>query len=73
MKKKPPRRKPPHDISAAWFVIPMSIAAAVLIARGNQRMDISFLPASRQAVPAAAPVVEPAQPGLEVGHAKAAF
>lgn len=57
MKKKPPRRKPPHDISAAWFVVPMSIAAAVLIARGNQRIDEPPLPVARQAVQAAAPAV----------------
>jgi hypothetical protein len=72
--KKPQPRKPSGDISAAWFVIPMSIAAAVLIAMGDQPMDIPF-PASR-AAPAPAPAVpaahQPPQPRSEgVDHAKA--
>lgn len=74
MKKRPPSRQPSGDTSPAWFVIPMSIAAAVLIAMGDQPMDLPFPPSTR-AAPASAPVVpavhQPAQPrGEGVEHAK---
>lgn len=74
MKKRSPSRKPSGDTSPAWFVVPLSVAAAVLIAMGDQPMDIPFPPSSR-AAPASAPGVpavhQPAQPRSEgVEHAK---
>jgi len=66
MKKKPPRRKQPHDISAAWYVVPMAIAAAVLIARGDQRMDVQVLPAAASAMQPASPAAEADHPGAAV-------
>ena len=73
MKKRPTARKPSGDTSPAWFVIPLSIAAAVLIAMGDQPMDLPFPPSTRTA-PASAPVLpavhQPAQPRSEgVEHA----
>lgn len=74
MKKKQPQRKSSGDVNPAWFVIPLSIAAAVLIAMGDQPMDLPFPPASRTA-PVPAPVLpavhQPAPPRAEgVDHAK---
>ncbi|HEX7891335.1 MAG TPA: hypothetical protein VF522_18420 [Ramlibacter sp.] len=73
MKKQQPR-KSPGDISAAWFVIPLSIAAAVLIAMGDQPVDIPF-PSSSQAAPVPVPAVpavhQPPQPRSQgMDHAK---
>lgn len=72
--KKRPTRKPSGETSPAWFVIPLSIAAAVLIAMGDQPMDFPFPPSTR-ATPPPVPVLpavhQPVQPrGEGVEHAK---
>lgn len=62
-----------HEIHAAWFIVPMSVAAAVLMALGTLAMEPEPpgpLPGTAQAQPAA-PEPRPADPTPEVEHVQA--
>jgi hypothetical protein len=53
-------RREAADISAAWFIVPMSVAAAVLIAIATQQSEPEAAPAA--SLPAAAAAPAPALP-----------
>jgi hypothetical protein len=49
------RREGAQEISAAWFVIPMSLAAAVLMAMGSEPLSVDPAPAQQASPVIAAP------------------
>lgn len=64
-----------QQISAAWFVIPMSVAAAVLMAMGGEPLSSEPAAPMQQATPVipASPAAQPGEPLPEANDHGPAF